>query len=655
MNRFLPLIVTAILAGAAGFGVGRLGQSPPSAPTSALDAGPASSRTDRSRDLSGASTSASPQPGQRGSEVAAAATVAEPIGFEELMQEFESLQRSGWMGLSGIRGMSRLAERIEVSDLSALSAELVSQPNAMDRMMAVYLVINAYAERDPDGAWQLVMNMPRSQMRQAAISSVASGITQRDPKRAMALADSVEDTQTQQQIRSTAVAMLATRDPQSALDLYLENPDRSSQAAQYDSAIMSIFHQWAGKDIEAAKAAARNLDGRMGEQAQSALLQGYAQNDPEGAWNYALTLPRSSEGYRDPRLQVISNWANTDPQAAMSAVSQVEDSSTRDMAMSNIISSWARNDFDAALSFALSTESSTLRSDMFRSLAGQSSGNRDKMLTAVLDYMPPGNSFQQAVGQVLSGWAQEDPAAAAEAVFRLPPGQVVANAAAQVAQQWANKGQRTEALAWARRLPEGETRLNSVQAVFRQWASDDAQSAQAALSTLHESERSRAVRAIAEGWSQRDPEAVVRWSRSLATDEERRDVLRSGISTWARSAPEAAARAVSQVPESERGPAMEAVVREWSSKDATAAGDWLKSQPAGAQKDGAISALARSLVGEDPESALTWASQISDAQNRDRQIERHARTWLNNEPQTARAWIASSSLVSQETRTKLLK
>lgn len=651
MNKVQTSLLVAFVAGGLGFTLGKMTSKAPEKEVSvsgegqptvghpaSMTANPPVGTEDTARQVQQTSTSPSS---------------VEPLTLASLKEEIEAIQSSGWMGMRGMRRASQLADRLAQSDLARLAVEVTSQPPGTDYMMGLHYVMNAYAEQDPEGAWRLAISLPLGPMRQAAMNAAASGIAGKDPKRAIELAESITNQQEQSQIRMMAVAQLAAKDPREALNLYRSGNMATGQ--RFDGTISMIFNQWARRDLEGAKAAALELTGQQQEQAMSSLLTSFTQTDPKAAWEYAKTLPESPQAYMDPKFRVVQMWANTDPQAALAAATSIENSSIRDVATSNVIAVWARVDFDAALDYALSVESPTLRSDVFRSLSSNSEGDREKLLSAVLDYMPPGNSFQQAVTQIFSSWSNDKPALAAEAVFKLPPGQILSNAASQVAQNWARTGQKTEVLAWVRKLPEGETRLNSIDAIFRQWAADDHTSAQNALSNISQAERERATRALAAGWSQKDPEAVLRWSRTLPSAEDRQQIVQEAISQWANIDPVNAARQVEQIPEAERGSAMQSVISRWASKDANSAGEWLRKQPAGKSRDSAISTLARTFSAEDPEAAIAWSAEITDEKNRERQIENHARAWLRNEPDVARAWISNSRLIAPASKEKLLK
>lgn len=571
-----------------------------------------------------------------------------PITAKELQAEFSSMDGFGF-GLNSLRRYADLADRLRVSDPAAIARELLASPNQPSRDMGWSLVMGAFAEQDPNGAWAFAQGLPPGPQRQMGLSAVISSIAGRDPNRAIALADSIEEPGLKNQIRSMALASVASRDPRRAFEIA-----KAGEGGNEDFSMSSIIYQWARRDPEAAKAATLGLTGRVGDQARMTLMSALTQQDPLAAWQLAQTMPRSGEPYQDPRFQVIQNWANTDPQAALRAALEIPEQTVRNNALSSAISSWSRNDFSGALQYALSVQDSGLRSDVLRAMSMNPSGDRAKLLDAVIEHMPAGDNFQQAISGIFSSWARENPAAAAAGVSKLPPGRIYSQAVSNIASQWASSGNPEEVLRWANGLPEGEPRRNALHSVFSNWSGDQPEKAIAAAASMSPDERRNVHRAIAQGWSRRDPEAVLRWAGSLSDSDERRDIVQNAVGNWASNSPESAARYVERLPEADRGPAMASVVDRWASRDAEAAAEWLARQPAGPPRDGAVVSLARKIAAEDPETALSWAATISDEKNRGRQMENLARDWVRQDAASARAWIQTSSF-SAEVRERLLK
>lgn len=643
-TKLLAALAALAMAAVGGFVIGRATAPGTAAPTGTVSADPAAPAEGSSPSAGDATASSQPlTPSQGGA-------APKPITAAELQGVLAAMETPGYRGMADLRKMADLQDRLKVSDIAAIAAAMCAGPVAPDRMSGFFLVMSTYAEKDPQAAWNLAL-ATKGQIRQSALSVILSGIAAKDPARALGMADGVEDAQLRRQLRSTAIMSIAQKDPRKALGMALD----SKGGDEGDYSVSMIFHSWARKDLEGAKAAIGRLSGRQAEQARQALFSSLTQQDPKAAWDYALTMPPAGEAYQDARVQVIQQWAQTDPQAALKAALSIADAGLRGPAMSSAINAWSRSDFSGALKYAVSVDDSTLRADLLQNLSGSGPGNRKELLGAVLDHMPPGDNFRNAVSSLFSNWARENPNEAAAAISQLPEGSVFSNAANQIAAQWARSAaNKQEVFDWARTLPEGEARNGSLRSVFGEWSSSDLQSALRAMGSLSPEDRKSAAQALASGWSRKAPEAALQWAASITEAGERSAFVQTAVSQWASTAPDSAARYVERLPEPERSGPMQAVINSWASKDTEAAAAWLDRQPPGASKDAALVPLARRIAQEDPEAALSWVAGMSDEKQRLQQTENIARDWIRQNPAAARQWISGSKL-PEEVRTRLLK
>lgn len=575
-----------------------------------------------------------------------------PLTAATLCAEFASMESSGG-GAMYFKKHADLQERLKASDLPAIAAEMCSGTSPGGREPALFLVLQAYTEFDPQAAWNLAIGIKQPGMRLNALQAVISSIAAKDPTRALALADSLAEPQFKMQVRSIAISTLAEKDPQRSLELLIASPPTRDT----DMSFFRIFHHWVRKDPEAAKAAVARLSGHLAEQARRALVLELVNQDPQAAWTYASSLSASSSGnaYSDPRVQVIQNWGQSDPQAALEAALTIGESAQRSLAVSRAVEAWAETDFSAALNYATSTEDPVIRSDILQNLSENPNIDPKALLQAVMEHVPAGETFQRAVAGVFSSWARQNPAAAAAAALELPAGQTFSRVTTQIASQWmASTTNKQEVFDWVRKLPAGEARSNSMQSVFSTWSGEDPQAAARALSNLTAEDRKKALQSVASGWARNSPDAALKWSSSLTDPEERANAVRSVLSEWVNTSPAAAAKYVDAMPESERASVMQTVVSSWASKDSESAAAWLDKQPAGPSKDGALRSLSRQIAKEDPEAALTWVAGITDEKDRMRQTESIARDWIRQDPNTAKAWISTSKL-PENIRNNLLK
>lgn len=572
-----------------------------------------------------------------------------PISLEELRQEMEEI--SFFFGGTGTwRRWAEVVERLKVSDIAAITEQMLAGNGGPADFEGLFIVFGVYAEKDPEGAFQKALNLPAGMLRQNGLRSVIMGVAGQDPERALTMIQSLNDSTLETQLRSMVAMVLATKDPQRALALARQNKG----GGEMDFSISSIFHQWARRDLEGAKAALSELKGKEAEQAQLAIINRMAQTDPQEAWDFALTLnPTGSNTHQSPLFTVLSTWAQSDPQAAMKAWEGLPQGQMKNQALNSLIQTWSQNDFEGALQAVLDLSETNARSDVLMSMSYSRQGDPDKIFAAIIDHMPVGGNFSNAIRNVISRWAEKDPGAAAQALAELPPGQAYENGVRSLARSWAGSGSYQDALQWAKSLGNEQARASALGEVFSIWGERDSSKAVAELMSLNAKERERVAPDLARAWAARDPEAAVAWAQTFADAEERKRVIQQAVGQWSQSAPQAAAQYAMQQPAENRGALVEQIMRNWSSKDAESAAAWLAVQPAGAWRDGATSVLANSIAREDGAAGLQWAGTITDEKRRKREMNKLFRDWHRHDPDAARQWVARSNLSNEEKKSLL--
>lgn len=359
---------------------------------------------------------------------------------------------------------------------------------------------------------------------------------------------------------------------------------RTQGGSEMDFPLYSIFSQWALSDMAAAQAAARQLQGQEAQQAQSAIL---------------------------------SRMAQTDPRAALQSWQALPDSPFKNQTLNSLIDGWNQQDLAGALE-------------------------------AVIEHMPMGNNFSQAINNVFNRWAAQDPAAAAAGLGALPPGEAYESAAGYVASSWASSGAYQDALQWAQSLQNEQTRASALGTIFSQWGQRDISQAVAAVTNLPPAERASVAPTLVQSWAQSDLSAALAWAQSFSEPTERQRVLQVAVGTWANSAPLAAAQYALQQPPENRGKLVTHIMHNWGSRDPESAAAWLAQQPNGAWRDGATAVLARSIAREDGAAALQWANTITDAERRTSELTSLYRNWQRSDPEAARQWLARANLSAEQ-------
>ncbi len=580
-----------------------------------------------------------------------AGTPARPITAAQLVAELDNLQLFENFGAS-LQTRAELYKRIRVSDIKTLAAEFsaLNAPQKRDvRMFGTQLILEALAEKDPQQAWELATSTSSDPVRTSTVMSVINMLVRQDPDRAFAMIAALPDVELRRQGRLVALGALAAKDPARAFSLVMAEPEPEANMG-----MMVILTRWARTDPEAAKSAIASLQGPLGEQARASLIRVLGSEDPAAAWEYAKQLPITS--VNDSRSYLIAQWARTDPRAALDAALTIPQSVKRNEAVGAAVGSWGKIDFDAALVYAASVVDSGMRSEILSQLSHQPQSNPQKTLDAVLEYMPPGEAFTSAVNNIVNMWAKNDPSAAAAAVIALPPGDTMSRAARSLVTSWVSAGgSPDEVLRWIGGLSQGSAQQGAYASLFTKWSETEPLVAVQSLSRISESARTVVMQSIVGGWSLLAPEEALRWA-SLAptTPDERNSLIGITVSRMAAISPEKTTAAVLSLPEAQRTRAMDSLMRQWASKDMTAAARWLDKQPASAAKNASLRTLANEIAKDDPHSAMSWANNISDTGEKHKVMEHLARQWMYTDPAAARAWIANSSL-PLEVRNMLVK
>lgn len=645
--KTLPLIIAAILAGvAAGFFLGR--QSFPQQRSVHQDGG--SSRGGGEAFLTDDSDASAPA-ARTGATTNSSESAVRPITAAQLSSELDNLQLFENFGAS-LQTLAELQKRIRASDIKALAVEFCAS-NAVPKrgmgMFGTHLVLEALAGKDPQQAWELATSTAPGPARTGAVMSVINTLVRQDPDRAFAMIAALPDAELRRQGRAGAIGALSASDPGRAFSLAIAEPEPAANMA-----IATVLSRWVRTDPDAAKSAIASIQGPLGERARESLIRMLGYEDPAAAWEYAKQLPPPATN--DSRSYIIAQWARTDPRAALDAALTIQQSVKRNEAVGAAVGAWGNTDFDAALAYATTVGDSGMRAEILSQLSRQSQGDPQKMLDAVLEHMPPGESFTSSVNNIVNSWSKNDPSGAAAAVAALPPGATMFRAARSLASSWLSSGGKPDdILRWIGGLPQGKAQEGAYASLFSTWSGKDPLAAVQALSRISGSARKDVMESIAGGWSSLAPEEALRWATSApATPDERNSLIGTTVSRMAASSPEKAAAAVLSLPEAHRAKAMESLMNQWSSKDMTAAARWLDKQPASAAKNTSLRTLANEVAKDDPHSAMSWANNISDTGEKHKTMERIARQWMRNDPAAASAWIANSPL-PPETRKNLMK
>lgn len=242
-----------------------------------------------------------------------------------------------------------------------------------------------------------------------------------------------------------------------------------------------------------------------------------------------------------------------------------------------------------------------------------------------------------ALQVVLGEWAQDDPAAAFDAMTLIADGSADSNlhayGTALVVESWAAVD---PAAAWGavEILPSSPGTAFLRSRILTAWAENDPADAAASLQALVNET------ANAGPEPQGMHSAVLNVAYRLARD------YGAEAARWAVSFPKGTEARTS---------ALAGVVSGWVDDNPEAVGDWLQAMDAGPERDAGVVSMVRLYAAEAPATALAWAETISDEAQRSSLLATTAGRWLSAAPEDAEAWMRTATVLTDEQREGLFE
>lgn len=255
---------------------------------------------------------------------------------------------------------------------------------------------------------------------------------------------------------------------------------------------------------------------------------------------------------------------------------------------------------------------------------------------------------------VVSGWAASNPEGLAKQYTENPGdfrmgglgGRGGGDTVAMIAGEWAKQNPEA-ALKWARTLEEREAG-DAIAGVFNELAQQDPKAAVAMAAGLSAEERMDAYRSIAESWAISDYSAADNWINSLSGDE-KVEARMEAVESLANINPARAAGEALKVPEGEeRDELIADVSREWAREDAGAALDWLTTKGGESAIEEGIGRVVGTLSREDSARALEYIDAQPAGAIRDNAVQGYI--YGNREAAPADTIQLAESISGEESR-----
>ena len=252
----------------------------------------------------------------------------------------------------------------------------------------------------------------------------------------------------------------------------------------------------------------------------------------------------------------------------------------------------------------------------------------------------------------ISGWASEDPRAAAAWALALPDGPAKETALENVARGWATVAPR-EALDFAQSQVTTRIGEKLTAVIVSVWTRSELAQAQQWITSAAEGPiRNAAVLAMVDILAPREPASAISWLEQLPKGEARDAGISQALGAWARTDAGAALTWAEKADIADPRLQNELVfsaLADLIQQDAQRAADWAKALPPSPERDEAVQLLTQALLEQHPADAFLWASSIQDHDARRRQSAAVLQHWLEADAPAARA--ALQAMLTSESAT----
>ena len=338
--------------------------------------------------------------------------------------------------------------------------------SGQDRRSQLIQAVSRWASRDPVDALSQIVNLSDPDERKLLVSIAVNRYADQNPEAALnwIQANRPGDTRLQQAV----LVQLARQDINKALPLAEDFVRRTGQTG----ALGGIVSIWARRNPDQAISYVDGLNIQDKSSLYRTIAFTYMQNHPVSALNWVVSL---GSQYTSLKTSVLSQIGSENESAAETALGNSSDPATRSALISGIANYKSATDPKAAL-------------DWLNNYSG------DK-------------GYLSAYSNVLSSYARQDPAQAAQLLDTSLSGPRISYVAGRIAGDWYDRDP-DAATNWATSLPPSDARNGATLQLAMSISRKDPERALSLTTNLPDTQRQQAVREIGYSWVSRHPEQV---------------------------------------------------------------------------------------------------------------------------------------------------
>ena len=379
----------------------------------------------------------------------------------------------------------------------------------------------------------------------------------------------------------------------------------------------------AGVDLHEALSNAAQIDSKKDRADYlRGVFSAWAEVDPEGALDHALTGMGAGQLQSDAIGIAINRWGQNNPREAWLWAEKNLSGPLKERALTDLMMGWTRRNPQDAADWLASTGLTS--QPFFNALPGTWAEFDPQGALAWADSLPPGKARDTAEVAIAGTVAQHDPSAAAEMFSdRVDAGQNPA-LAITIADIWATTDP-AAAAKWVSSMAEGAGKTEAA----------------ATLATV---------------WAASDIRAAVEWSASISNEDMRRQVVSHIGTTWGAIDPYEALQWLGSLPMDAASDGITGAMYSWAGTDPVGLREWIGEATGDPLVDRARQSLADVLSQEMMPDALDVAMGMESPVARDAALERYYREWRKTDDAGAQDWLDMNwSSLPDSSRTALEK
>ncbi len=319
-------------------------------------------------------------------------------------------------GTSRDTAMAGLFADWAAKDLAAAAAACQQLPAGAARDMAQENILNEQIDANPVSAAAIITNLPPGDYRQEVISELCENWAATNAPAALAWAQSLASRTERDAAVDQVVGIWARQNPEAAMQFARQHPELSS--ATLGEITVALF----AHDLTATTNWIASLPaGDKKEAAQLALVEPWAQNDPQGLAAYALTLP-AGDVQTHCLTAACEQISTNDFSETVALLQPLNDAHLRQTLLTQAAGNGDLLHADeAAKDIAAMPSGDDQKAAIQGLLSTWATANPESTLNWLRSFSET-NSQAQHLQMVLKSWAQTEPAAAAKWLANLPAG-----------------------------------------------------------------------------------------------------------------------------------------------------------------------------------------------------------------------------------------